>query len=353
MKYELLVKKEFWNDFYNELGSAKKRVYVQFLTFEGDKTGLKLAKELIELKRKGLDVKVLIDRFSDYYVSDTYYKRKEVRDEVIATKAMIEAMEKSGIKVKRTHPYGPGNIFFLDRNHKKIIVIDEVCYLGGMNISDHNKNWYDFMVKIKEKNSLKSVVNDFNYTFAGKFRNYKGNNIITNKKIGKTFSDLIKGAKKEVIISSPYAIDISLIKIFKDKKIKKVLLTLKNNNQFVITNMSKYIYRRLIEDGMDIFQYSNFSHAKFLVIDRNKLLIGSSNFGKESFISKQEICILIEDKKFVKNFVERLYVNDRKKLVKYRCPRKRFFKQNVYSHFIYYLLLAYSRFVVRKVKLIG
>jgi len=347
------VKKEFWDDFYNELDSAKKRVYVQFMTFEGDKTGLKLANKLIELKKRGLEVKVLIDRFSDYYVSDTYYKREEVREEVIATKNMIESMEKNGIKVKRTHPYGLGKIFFLARNHKKIIVIDDVYYLGGINISDHNKSWYDFMVKIKEKNSLKSVVNDFNYTFLNKFRNYKGNNIITNKNIGDVFYDLIDGAKNEIIISSPYAIDLSLIDILKDKKIKKVLLTLKNNNQFVITNMSKYIYRRLIEDGMDIFQYSNFSHAKFLVVDRNKLLIGSSNFGKESFIAKQEICILIEDKKFVKNFVERLYINDKKKLIKYKCPKKRFFKQNAYSHLVYYLLLIYSRFIVKKVKLIG
>ncbi len=350
MKYELLIKEKFWKNLYNSLDKSKKRVYMQFMTFEGDRTGLKLANKLIELKKRGVDVKILIDKFTDYYVSDTYYKKNEVKEEVISTKKMIEDMRAVGIKIKRTRPYGPGNVFFLARNHKKIIIIDDKYYLGGINISDHNKEWYDFMVKIKDEKSLNYVVKDFKSTFSGKEINYSNKPIFTNRYIGEKYYDLINNAKKEIIISSPYIIDLSLINLLRDKKISKILLTLKDNNQQVINNMSKYVYGHLIKDGTKIFHYSSFSHAKFLIIDRKKLLIGSSNFGKESFTTKQEIGILIEDKKFINKFIKKLYLNEKKNLNNYKCPKRKFFKQLLYTHLVYYLLLIYFKFFVGRVK---
>ena len=52
----------------------------------------------------------------------------------------------AGVAVTFTQPWGPVLFFGLSRNHKKIYVVDDRAYLGGINISDHNFAWRDFMV---------------------------------------------------------------------------------------------------------------------------------------------------------------------------------------------------------------
>ena len=47
-EYKLLIDDEFKNEFYNKLKRAKKHIELQFMTFEGDKTGWSVAKLLIK-----------------------------------------------------------------------------------------------------------------------------------------------------------------------------------------------------------------------------------------------------------------------------------------------------------------
>lgn len=353
MKYKLLVKNEFWNDLYKELENSKKKVYLQFMTFEGDKTGLKLSNKLIELRKKGVEVKVLIDYFTDYFMSNKYYTDKSIKEERNKTFNMIKEMKSNGIEVKRTRPFGFIQAFFLARNHKKIVVIDEICYLGGINISDHNFKWHDFMVKINDKNLVNAVISDFLNNFKGKEKNFKYKNIITNKYLEKTYYDLIKNAKKEIIISSPYILDLLLVKLLKNKKIKKELLTLKYNNYATIKSMSGYLTCLLIKNGIDVYHYNIFSHAKFLIVDRKKILLGSSNFGLESFLNKQEIGILIEDKEFVENFIEKMYIKN-KKYFEICNPSKKFhITERIITHIVYFLILLYGKTLAKLVKPIG
>jgi len=353
MRYELLIKNEFWNDLYMELDNTKNRVFMQFMTFEGDETGLKLANKLIELRNKGIEVKVLIDRYNDYFISTKYYNHTSVEEEVIRTSKMIEEMTDCGIEIKRTRPFGSPMVFFLARNHKKIIVIDDVCYLGGINISDHNFEWHDFMVKINDKDLVNAVAEDFSYTYSGKENDFKYKNIITNKYLEKTYYDLIKNAKKEIIISSPYIIDLHLVKILKEKKIEKLLLTLKDNNYKLYNFMSDYLYSLLTADDTKVFHYTYFSHAKFLIVDRKLVFIGSSNFGTESFMNKQEIGIVILDEKFVSEFISKMFTENMKYLETYKPPQKRFGPQRLLTHLIYYLMLFYGKTFAKLVKPIG
>ncbi len=353
MKYVLLVNNEFEKDLYNELNKCKKRVFMQFMTFEGDKTGLKLADKLILLKKRGVDVIVLIDRFTDYYVSDTFYKKKKVRNEVISTKKMITDMKNAGIKLKRTKPPGLFWIHFLIRNHKKIVVIDDLFYFGGMNISDHNFDWYDFMVKVTDNDLLLGVVGDFCHTFKGRERNCKYKNILTNKYLEETYYNLIKNAKKEIIISSPYIQDCSLINLLNNRKINRVLLTLKENNYRIINSMADYLNKNLIKNGVGVYWYNNFSHAKFMIIDREILLVGSSNMGKESFLTKEEIGILIDDKDFVRHFTKRMYLDEKDQLIKATYRNKISVIQPVVTYLFYKLLMGYAKVCRKSVKPIG
>lgn len=351
--YKLLIKNEFWTDIYKELDRVKKRVYLQFMTYEGDKTGLKLSKKLIELSKKGVEVKILIDYFTDYFVNCKYYKDKSVKEERNQTFKMIKEMKSHGIEVKRTRPFGFINGFFLARNHKKIVVIDDICYLGGINVSDHNFKWYDFMVKIYKKDLVDAIRKDYLNNFSGKELDFKYKNILTNKYLEQTYHELIKNAENEIIISSPYILDLLLVKILKNKNIKKEILTLKYNNYASIKSMSSYLSNLLIKKGTDIFHYNIFSHAKFLLVDRKKILLGSSNFGMESFLNKQEIGILIEDEEFVKSFIDRMYIKNQKYLEHYKPVKKIYITERIITYLVYFLILLYGKTLVKMVKPIG
>jgi len=353
MRYELLVNDEFWDDLYRELEQVKRRVVMQFMTFEGDEVGLKLAGKLIELRGKGIDVRVLIDRYTDFFISNKYYTDESVREEVARTAQMMEEMREAGIELRRTRPFGSPQVFFLARNHKKVTVIDDICYLGGINVSDHNYQWHDFMVRINDADLASAVTLDFNHGFAGEEKDFKHRNLITNRYLERTYYYLIENAREEIIISSPYIIDLHLVKIFKKKNVRKVLLTLKDNNYKLYNSMSNYLYSLLSRDGTEIFHYSDFSHAKFMIVDRKFLLIGSSNFGTESFDTKQEIGLVITDKEFIRGFIERMYTENLHHMDQFEPINGRFIPQRVLTHIIYYLMRFYGKTFVKLVRPIG
>lgn len=320
MRYKILDNGDFQRDFEEKIVNAKKKIYCQFMTFEGDDSGLKISKILIDAKKRGVDVKVIIDCFTDFYVSDTYYKKREVAEEVLSTKKMIQSMKDDGIEIIRTRPYGFCNILFLFRNHKKIVIIDDFFYLGGINISDHNFEWDDFMVRIKEKKLLGKLLADYDNTCKGISKNIQFLNLLTNKYIEIKLNELLRNAKNEIIISSPYLIDISFLKKIKalNGNVAVKILTLEHNNFRFLNFLTNYIYPILIRDKrVEIHFYKKFSHSKFIIVDRKKVLFGSSNFSDGSFFFLEEIAFFTEDQDFVEEFYQKLYLNKKSLLKEY------------------------------------
>lgn len=345
---ELLADGGFWRSLYADLESARERVYMQFMTFEGDETGLELAEKLVEVAGRGVEVKVLIDGFTDMYVSDTLYLKEEVGEEVAATKKMIEDMRSEGVQVIRSHPLGPGNIFVLARNHKKRIIIDDSVYVGGINISDHNRSWHDFMVKVTDSKTVDAAVEDYLNDFAGVEKDFESENIYTNKCLERKYHELVEGANEEVIISSPYIVDVSLIRLLKNRRFKAKLLTLAKNNWPMLEVACAYVYRRLCEEGVDVMHYMNFSHSKFLIVDRKRLLVGSSNFGKESFWLKKEIGLLIEDESFIEEFLDKMVGGEQ--FTEFEPKRGPLILNRLSAYLGYLGLFVYSRVIAPWVK---
>ncbi|MBS4015846.1 MAG: phosphatidylserine/phosphatidylglycerophosphate/cardiolipin synthase family protein [Candidatus Latescibacteria bacterium] len=307
MQYQLLVDEQFRVDLFEKLARAKKRVYMQFMTFEGDQAGLTLAAKLIELKNTGIDVRVVIDCFTDFVVSDTYYTRKSVRAEVAATKDMIRRMRDAGISVVRTRPYGPFNFFFVCRNHKKIIIVDDYSYIGGINISDHNYAWHDFMIRFDEPDITQILLKDFQATLKGELINLNEQGIVSNEVIKNKYLQVIRQAKREIVTSSPYFLCRHLIKIARQGKVKLILLTLKKNNYGVVNPITTFVFPLLKHLNVDVYFYKRFSHAKFIIVDREKVLLGSSNFCVNDFTYQQELGLYVEDRRFAENLSDKLF----------------------------------------------
>ncbi|MEO0072632.1 MAG: phosphatidylserine/phosphatidylglycerophosphate/cardiolipin synthase family protein [candidate division WOR-3 bacterium] len=317
MNYQILVDDEFPKDLHAKVEEAQRRIYMQFMTFDGDQAGLALAQRLIKAKERGVDVRVVIDYYTDFYVSDTYYKRPEVRDEVKMTKQMINDLVRAGVLVYRTRPYGPFKIFFGARNHKKLIIIDDYAYLGGINISDHNYSWHDTMIRFKEPAITRTLLYDFRQTLLGQRINLEQAGVITNDYLNKYYRKIIGEANSELVISSPYFISWNLLRTLKRKHLKVSLFTLQDNNYSIMNFVNRLIFPVLIKNGVKIYFYKKFSHAKFLIADRKKILLGSSNFCINRFPYSQNIGFYSEDPKFIGDFYNRMVEEQKDRMIPY------------------------------------
>jgi len=296
---EFLITEDFVEDLIESIKAAKAEIFIQQLTFDGDKSGLEIADELIEAVKRGVSVSILIDCFAKRTISDLPVSDISIKDEVAATHQMYDQMKDAGIDLKFTRPLGPLNIFAWTRNHKKLFVIDDACWLGGINISDHNFSWHDFNIKFIDQAIVEAVKDDFLTTRASKYVS-TSNPIITNKAIEEVFDNLILNAKSSIVLSSPYALDIALKNLFSKATAKeKTLIINKRSNLRIYRLIEPYLMNKMSESGCTFKSYEKFSHAKFLLIDDTKLLIGSSNYGRHSFWCDEEICILIEDKDII------------------------------------------------------
>ena len=298
----LLDNGEFVEDLHRALRSAQRRVLIQVMTFDGDASGLAVADRLAEAVGRGVDVRLLVDCFALRYVSDRKATDPSVRDEAVETRTMIHRLEAAGVAVTFTQPFGPVVFFGLSRNHKKLYVIDDHAYLGGINISDHNFAWRDFMVRIADPATVNALAEDFVLTERGERQSLKGH-IITNAEIEPVFKDIINGAARSLVLASPYSLDIGIVQLLEQAQAPdKTVVTARENNFRLLRAAEPYIWDRLIRGGVELRTYPDFFHARFLLADDDRLLVGSSNFSRHSFRCNQEVCLLITDTDVIAEF---------------------------------------------------
>lgn len=301
--YRLLQTAEFVAELERGLKEAERRVFIQLMTFDGDDAGLRIADLLVDAAERGVEVRLLVDCFVFRFVSDQPIGRKpEAREEAEATWAMYDRLRAAGIELTFTHPHGPLWLFSLARNHKKMVVIDDHLYLGGVNVSDHNFSWHDFMVRVDVPETVAAAVDDFDHTRSGGRRSVN-TEIITNAELEKVFDGMVLEATESITLASPYALDVGLPRLMaRSKAADKHVIISGRNNFLVYRAMTPFLKWRLRRARTRISTYSNFSHSKFLLVDDRKLLIGSSNFGRHSFWCNQEIGLLITDTDFIQEF---------------------------------------------------
>ncbi|MEM8924269.1 MAG: phosphatidylserine/phosphatidylglycerophosphate/cardiolipin synthase family protein [Actinomycetota bacterium] len=299
--FTLLSTEAFAVDLLRRINEARHRVSIQLMTFDGDEAGLPVADALLAAAARGVDVRLAVDCFALRYVSDERTNRSAVRAEFATTTAMYRRLADGGVDLRFTSPNGPFALYALARNHKKLFVIDNRAYLGGINVSDHNYAWHDFMVAITDQALVDAVVEDFEHTMAGE-RVRVDKPILTNEAIEETFDEMVSSARDRLVVGSPYAIDRQLAKLIERSPARsKTAIVAAENNFLFLDLITPYLLHRLASSGVELSTYANFSHAKFVLAD-DRLLIGSSNYGRHSFWCNQEIGLVIDDTDFIERF---------------------------------------------------
>lgn len=268
--------------------------------FQNDSIGIRFRDTLIRKAREGIKVKILIDSWGT---------RPGVAffQELIASGAEVLFYK----KIK----------FFIDfftknhrRNHRKMLLIDhEITYIGSANISEYSLNWRESVLRLRGDITLK-LEKVFQYDFknhnrydtkAGSFLKtlkHDGYLIIRDfpsirqQKVMYYYLDLIKKAKKEVLIESPYFLPGFQLRRALMRAAQRgvevcVIMPMHSDVRVVDILRSRYL-GAFHESGVKLLFYTSENlHAKDVLIDGETYAIGSANFDYRSFRYQHEIII--------------------------------------------------------------
>lgn len=297
---------------------AKSYIYVEFYILALDTTTEPFFEALEDAVKRGVKVRVLFDS----YGSRKFPRFREMKHRLTEAGIKWQAMLRFSLR--------PGYYNRPDlRNHRKIVVIDNTdAYIGSLNMIDktyHRKDtisyielvshlqgpsvnqcaavfasdWYaetgDFL-KHFMKNSLPSKSGKSDVQIVPSGSNYPYENNL------KLFTSFVQSARKSVIITNPYLVpDEALLGALISAALRGVRVSILNSeamDQWMVGHAQRSYYDQLIEAGVHIHLYKKpqLVHEKYLSIDDEVGIVGSSNLDIRSFQLNLECVAIIYDR---------------------------------------------------------
>lgn len=325
MKFQLLVDaEEFWRQLVVDLGAARSRVWLQTLCFEPDAAGQPLADALLACAAP--ERRVLMDAFCDHILSDRFiyapgnFLRPDVRAEAAASKDMRRRLIRGGVELGVTNPAGLLWHRLPARDHRKLILIDDhIAYIGGINFTDHNFAWHDLMLRIECPDITRFLMSDFDATWHGtpvaaarsfdgiELHNLSGHG---NEAACRPVLETIAAARRSIVVLTPYLTfpftDAMAIARSKGAHITIVSPAI-NNRKTLRAHVEWLALRHQFELR---FYQGRMSHLKAMLIDDEKLIVGSSNFDWPTFHTLAETIAIITDASTIADFKTRVLEPD-------------------------------------------
>lgn len=113
-----------FNDLWKRMDEAKECILMETYTLGPDYTGEKTMKKLIEARKRGVEVVLIVDAFGSYSLKSQHF----------------DLLSREGVIIRKFNPISFQSFsfkHFLTRNHRKQCIIDwEYSYVGGMNVED-------------------------------------------------------------------------------------------------------------------------------------------------------------------------------------------------------------------------
>ncbi len=298
------------------MAAAKGRVLVQAMTFEGDAAGQSVAAAIAA--STVADRRVLVDDYTRHVINDRFLALSwdpALQAEASATWDMFDGLKASGTGLRMTNPMGRNPIAYATRNHKKLLVIDQVTWIGGINFSDHNFAWHDMMLRIDDAAVADWLAGEFDRDWAGNPRaaralfgdidllSLPGNG---NEAEFQSLLARIAVARRSIEVISAYPtfpfVD-ALAKVAQ-RGVPVTLYTPRPNNKPVIRD---YLMRVARKTGLSIRLLPEMNHMKAALIDGEALVVGSSNFDFVSHRANAEYVATISDPALILDAEMRLF----------------------------------------------
>ncbi len=316
-RFELLVGSgEFWSRAAQDIAAAKRRVLVQAMTFEGDAAGTAAAQAIGA--SKALDRRVLVDDYSRHVINDTFLlfsRDPKLVSEASATWAMFDALRQNGADIRVTNPIGRNPFRYPARNHKKLLIMDNAVWLGGINFSDHNFEWHDMMLRIEDGAVADWLATHFEADWQGdpgfacrdfgpdlQIMSFDGaTNVAQSHGLLAYFAE----AKHSIEVLSAYP-TMPFTEAMAHAAARGVDITIhtpRPNNKPIVRD---YLLGFASKAGIKLSMIDRMTHVKAALIDGEILLAGSSNFDFVSYRLNSEYIAVLRDKALIADVEARL-----------------------------------------------
>jgi cardiolipin synthase A/B len=324
MNVELLVDSdEFWARLRQDIRTATQSAYIQTFTFEGDRVGVALAREL--RASPAADRRLLIDCYSLLYHSDRVifgpaWLDRRFRREVMLTHRWVKRLRGEGVGVHFSNPLGPSPVSLARRNHKKIATFDgRVAYVGGINFSEHNFAWHDMMFRIESEQLGNLLGEDFLATWGGAPIPYDRTvgplrvislNGRTNPSRIAPVLGAISEAKRSIDLVSAYLSHPVTHHLARasSRGVSVRIITPEHNNK---PNLARHILELARRHHFQIYRHrGGMSHMKAMLVDGELLIAGSSNFDFMSYHILEELVVMTRDRRMIDAYVNRVWTPD-------------------------------------------
>lgn len=295
-----------------DIDAAKQHAHLLFYIYADDATGRRVGDALVRAAGRGVKCRLLVDALGSRRASFT----------------LLPKLANAGVDVREMLKVG---LFHHKssrpdlRNHRKIAVLDgSVGYVGSQNIMDSKHfeglEYEEMMVRVTGP-----VVHELQAVFCGDWYveteymaadasiyptllpaggvacqvvpsgpSYPTHN---NQRL---IVSLIHGARANIAITTPYFIpDDAILQALESAVVRGVevqLIVARQVDQWLVGHAQLSYYEDLLEAGVQVFRYGkNFLHAKYMTVDDEISLIGSSNMDIRSFALNAEISLLVFD----------------------------------------------------------
>lgn len=295
-------------DLKRDIKNARYSINMEYYIFADDKTGREVMDLLCKRAKEGVDVKLIYDSVGSRKAPRKFFKQ----------------LVKAGGHVAEFFPpflhMRLINLKLNYRNHRKIVVIDgSIAYTGGINIRDDHMGrdkkltpWRDSAIRLEGSGAYalqniflddwRYATNDSTppgvYLVNGYFPKARiCGDVMTqvvssgpnspDQQIKEVFVKLITSAKSRVYIQTPYFVPddvfISALRIAVKSGVDVRIMAPKIPDKKSVWLVTLSYLKEMAETGAKIYLYDGFLHAKTILIDDNKLSIGTCNTDNRSF----------------------------------------------------------------------
>lgn len=274
-----------------EIQRARKSVDMEFYIFDNDHIGSTLLALLCRKVRQGVVVRLLVDGYGS---RGLWRHRQRLRSE--------------GIEL-HFHPL-LANV----RNHRKLVIIDSrAAYLGGVNIADRYVvgnslgAWHDVQLHIQGR-AVASLMALFDYdlvTARGGTATPPGHYLSHHislywsegdggRAMEHLFLSALATARQEVIMATPYFFPphtiIEQMRATCSRGVRVRLLLPACSDSRAIDNLACDYIARAQSFGVEVLVCrEGFVHAKMMMVDNRRLILGSANLDSRSLRTNREL----------------------------------------------------------------
>lgn len=275
------------NDMSHRIDESKKRVWMEMYSLNDEK----VVESLIKAKQRGVDVRVMLN--GGYGKSES-------------TKKSYATLRTNKVPVK----WSPSGYIF----HIKTTLVDDSAVISSANLNTKNYDDHrDFSVIDTKSSHLDAIAKTFNNDWQLKAvprkNTIKAEGLVWSPDAQDDFVKFINDSKKSIDFSSEELKGVPVAQALADASRRGVTCRVHIPDEFGSDNISAEANSIIKSSKCTMKKISPaengiYMHAKQIISDESKVLVGSQNDSMSSLTKNRELSVIVDDKSIVDQFVK-------------------------------------------------